>query len=99
MKSQQSSLMSVSEACEVLGDDCILRIVSGIVMLQTTQESPNQSYTKKQLEDLEKVCTDQTDGLIQAMKFVFLVYDWWWGQASHDVNESYGDVAIGRIDR
>jgi len=70
MKSQQSNLMSVSEACEVLGEDCISRIVSGIVMLQTTQESPNQSYTKQQLEDLDKVCTEQSDGLIQAMKFV-----------------------------
>ena len=70
LKSQLSSLMPVSEACEVLGEDCVTRIVSGIIMLQTTQESPTQSYTKKQLEDLEVVCVEKTESLIQAMKFV-----------------------------
>lgn len=80
LKSQLTFLMSVSEACEILGDDCVTRIVSGVVMLQTTtNESLYKSYTKKQLQDLEKVCNEKTDCLTQAMKFVP-------GKASADSN-------------
>jgi len=72
LKSQLSSLMPVFEACEILGEDRVKRIVSGVVMFQTAQEtsaSP-QSYTKDQLECLDKACTEKVDALVQAMTFI-----------------------------
>uniref|UniRef100_A0A448ZNE9 ubiquitinyl hydrolase 1 n=1 Tax=Pseudo-nitzschia multistriata TaxID=183589 RepID=A0A448ZNE9_9STRA len=62
--------MPISEACDILGEDRVKRIVSGIFMFQTNQQSPNRSYTKEQLRNLEEAFAEKADVLVQAMMFV-----------------------------
>lgn len=69
-KSKLSSLMPIHEACKVLGKDRVQRIVSGVVIFRSNQETPMQSYNKRQLEDLEEVYARKAETLIQAMMFV-----------------------------
>jgi len=69
-KSQLSFLMPIHEACQALGRDRVSRIVSGVVILRSNQESPTQSYNKRVREDLNKVYAAKTEALVQAMMFV-----------------------------
>mmetsp|Transcript_429 Transcript_429/g.1102 ORF Transcript_429/g.1102 Transcript_429/m.1102 type:complete len:910 (+) Transcript_429:307-3036(+) len=70
LKCQLSSLMPVPVACDVLGEDRVKRIVSGVVTFQTEQETAGHSLTKEQVEDLNLACEEKTERLFQAMIFV-----------------------------
>lgn len=72
LKSQLSGLMPVAEACAVLGEDRVSRVVYGILKLQQQQPQAQQalaSATKQQLEQLELSILDETAALVQSMLY------------------------------
>lgn len=46
------------------------RIVSGVVILRSNQESPSQSYNARQQDDIKEACARKTEALVEAMMFV-----------------------------
>ena len=69
-KSQLSFLMPIHEACRILGKDRVSRIVSGVVILRSKQESPAQSHNKRVRADLFKAYAAKTQALVGAMMFI-----------------------------
>ena len=68
-KSQLSFLMPINEACQAIGKDRVSRIVSGVVIMRSNQESPPQPYDKRVQEDLNKSYAAKTEAFVQAMMF------------------------------
>ncbi|KAG7347052.1 ubiquitin carboxyl-terminal hydrolase [Nitzschia inconspicua] len=71
LKSQLSHLMSVADACGILGEDRVSRIVSSVLRLQhRNQLNANKSmFTKQQEEVLEEVLADETSALVHSMLY------------------------------
>ena len=71
LKTQLSNLMPVADACHILGEDRVSRIVSGILRLQhqNQQALSKATLTKQQQEKVEQGLNDETAALVHSMLY------------------------------
>ncbi|KAL3920570.1 MAG: hypothetical protein SGILL_003194, partial [Bacillariaceae sp.] len=71
LKSQLSNLMPVAEACGVLGEDRVARIVMSILKSQqhNKQAFKRATFSKQQLATLEEALSDETAALVHSMLY------------------------------
>lgn len=71
LKSQLSHLMPVADACGILGEDRVSRIVSSVLRLQHhNQLNLNKGmFSKQQEETLEDALADETSALVHSMLY------------------------------
>jgi ubiquitin C-terminal hydrolase len=71
LKSQLSHLMPVADACTILGEDRVSRIVSSILRLQQhNQQNLNKAmFSKQQQEVMEDLLADETSALVHSMLY------------------------------
>jgi ubiquitin C-terminal hydrolase len=71
LKSQLSNLMPVAEACGILGEDRVARIVMSILKSQQNnrQAFKRATFSKQQLATLEEALHDETSALVHSMLY------------------------------